>query len=35
MRRILAQAGKELIQLLRDKRALAMALALPVIHAHH
>ena len=31
MRRILAQAGKELIQLLRDKRALAMALALPVI----
>src|SRR5580704_11816184 len=31
MRRILAQAGKELIQLLRDKRALAMALALPLI----
>ena len=31
MRRILAQAGKELTQLLRDKRALAMALALPVI----
>jgi ABC-2 type transport system permease protein len=30
MRRILAQAGKELIQLLRDKRALALALALPV-----
>ena len=31
MRRILAQAGKELIQLLRDKRALAMALVLPVM----
>jgi ABC-2 type transport system permease protein len=30
MRRILAQAGKELIQLLRDKRALALALALPL-----
>jgi ABC-2 type transport system permease protein len=30
MRRILAQAGKELIQLLRDKRALGLALALPL-----
>jgi ABC-2 type transport system permease protein len=30
MRRILAQARKELIQLLRDKRALAMALVLPL-----
>jgi ABC-2 type transport system permease protein len=30
MRRIFAQARKELIQILRDKRALAMALVLPV-----
>jgi ABC-2 type transport system permease protein len=30
MRRILAQARKELIQILRDKRALGMALLLPV-----
>jgi len=30
MRRILAQARKELIQILRDKRALGMALVLPV-----
>jgi ABC-2 type transport system permease protein len=30
MRRILAQARKELIQILRDKRALAMALVLPL-----
>jgi ABC-2 type transport system permease protein len=30
MRRILAQARKELIQLLRDKRALALALVLPL-----
>ena len=30
MRRIFAQARKELIQILRDKRALAMALILPL-----
>ena len=31
MRRILAQTRKELMQILRDKRALALALVLPLI----